>query len=132
MLSGQTLVLAGFISRELSSNISKVPGLGDIPVLGELFRSERFQRQETELAIFVTPVVVDADNPHLADRVRRSDTVMRTAFPDDPHLNTRVQPFPPLPSSRPSDPTQQWQPHEGIGSQWQTTAAGQFQGDADD
>src|SRR5690606_21045225 len=50
--SGQTLVLAGFLSREESHNVDKVPGLGDIPILGALFKSTRFQRNETELAIF--------------------------------------------------------------------------------
>ena len=39
-------------------NISKIPWLGDIPVLGQLFRSERFKRNETELVIIVTPYLV--------------------------------------------------------------------------
>src|SRR5690606_30515983 len=48
--SGQTLVLAGFVSREQSHNVDQVPGLGDIPLLGHLFRSERDHRGDTELA----------------------------------------------------------------------------------
>lgn len=117
--SGQTLVLAGFISRELSSNVNKVPGLGDIPVLGELFKSERFQRQETELAIFVTPLVVDADNPHLADRIRRADIVKDAAFPAAPMLNTPVTPAMVMPVSVKPVSGAVWQPYEGSGSQWQ-------------
>lgn len=124
VLSGQTLVLAGFISRELSSNVSKVPGLGDIPVLGELFKSERFQRQETELAIFVTPVVVDASNPHLDDRVRRSDAVLGAAFPTPPMLNTPVQPAAAVPGPVSNVTGQRWQPFEGAGSQWASSDTG--------
>jgi pilus assembly protein CpaC len=118
VVSGQTLVLAGFISRELSSNVSKVPGLGDIPVLGELFKSERFQRQETELAIFVTPVIVDADNPHLDDRIRRSGAVLEAAFPTPPLVNTPVKPSGGLPGPVIPEDGRRWQPFEGAGSQW--------------
>ena len=39
-------------------DIDSVPGLSDIPILGELFRSDRFQREETELVIIVTPYLV--------------------------------------------------------------------------
>jgi Flp pilus assembly secretin CpaC len=56
--SGQTLVLSGFISRDQMQNMDKVPGMGDVPILSALFRSKKFQNNETELAIFVRPVVV--------------------------------------------------------------------------
>ncbi|MCL6553601.1 MAG: pilus assembly protein N-terminal domain-containing protein [Firmicutes bacterium] len=55
---GEFLLLGGLIQREQSQNVQKVPLLGDIPVLGQLFRSTRFQRGETELVIFVSPSVV--------------------------------------------------------------------------
>ncbi|MDR7482932.1 MAG: pilus assembly protein N-terminal domain-containing protein [Armatimonadota bacterium] len=54
---GEFLLLGGLIQREQSQNVQKVPLLGDIPVLGALFRSTRFQRGETELVIFVSPSV---------------------------------------------------------------------------
>ena len=50
-------------------NISKIPWLGDIPVLGQLFRSERFKRNETELVIIVTPYLVKPANQRLATPV---------------------------------------------------------------
>ena len=46
------------IQDNLNTDISKFPGLGDLPIIGPLFRSSRFQRQETELVIIVTPYVV--------------------------------------------------------------------------
>jgi pilus assembly protein CpaC len=56
--SGQTFVLAGLLRNDTSNNISKLPGAGDIPVLGALFRSQRFQSNQTELVILVTPYIV--------------------------------------------------------------------------
>lgn len=56
--SGQSLAIAGLISRQMSNTIRAYPGLGEIPVLGALFRSPEFQRNETELVIIVTPYVV--------------------------------------------------------------------------
>jgi pilus assembly protein CpaC len=67
--SGETIVISGLVQREQSNDIDKVPGLGDIPLLGALFRSKRFQNKETELVVFVTPTVVDANTPGLADSV---------------------------------------------------------------
>lgn len=58
MRPGEFLLLGGLIQRDVSQNISKIPVLGDIPVLGALFRSVRFQRGETELVIFVSPSAI--------------------------------------------------------------------------
>jgi pilus assembly protein CpaC len=56
--SGQSFMLAGLLQNSDAQNVSKVPALGDIPVLGQLFRSEQFQRNETELVLIVTPYLV--------------------------------------------------------------------------
>ncbi|MCW9002790.1 MAG: type II and III secretion system protein family protein, partial [Rhodospirillales bacterium] len=56
--SGQSLAIAGLIKNNTDHSLSKFPGLGDIPILGALFRSDRFQRQESELVIIVTPYIV--------------------------------------------------------------------------
>jgi pilus assembly protein CpaC len=56
--SGDSFVLAGLLENETSHNIDKFPGVGDIPVIGSLFRSTRFQNNETELVILVTPYIV--------------------------------------------------------------------------
>jgi pilus assembly protein CpaC len=56
--SGQSFLLAGLLQNNVTQNISKVPWLGDVPVLGQLFRSERFERGETELVIIVTPYLI--------------------------------------------------------------------------
>jgi pilus assembly protein CpaC len=56
--SGQSFAIAGLLQNNVSQNLDKFPGLGDLPVLGPLFRSSRFQRNESELVIIVTPYLV--------------------------------------------------------------------------
>jgi pilus assembly protein CpaC len=63
MTPGQTLSLGGLLSSRITSGSDVTPILGDIPVLGALFRSTRYQRQETELVVLVTPRLVAGLNP---------------------------------------------------------------------
>ena len=64
---GETVVLGGLIEELKTKRSMKVPLLGDIPLLGALFRSEKEERKRTELLIVLTPHVVGGDNP---DRLR--------------------------------------------------------------
>ena len=60
--SGNTLVMGGMISDQVNLGNTKVPVLGDIPVLGYLFRSDSKNRLKQNLLIFITPTIVqDAD-----------------------------------------------------------------------
>jgi pilus assembly protein CpaC len=59
VMEGQTIVLAGLLNRELANNADKVPGVGQLPVLGWLFKSEKYRNNVTELVVFLTPRVVD-------------------------------------------------------------------------
>ncbi len=56
--SGQSFMIAGLLSNAASSSVDKYPGLGDVPVLGALFKSNGWKRNETELVIVVTPYLV--------------------------------------------------------------------------
>ena len=56
--SGETFALAGLLQDNVIDGTKGIPGLGDLPILGALFRSNSFERQETELVILVTPFVV--------------------------------------------------------------------------
>ncbi len=58
LASGQSFAIAGLLSEQSTENLSKTPGIGDIPILGALFRSEEFIRDESELVIVVTPYLV--------------------------------------------------------------------------
>jgi pilus assembly protein CpaC len=56
--SGQSFAIAGLLSDQTTLTGNALPGMGDIPILGALFRSDSFQRQEDELVIAVTPYIV--------------------------------------------------------------------------
>jgi pilus assembly protein CpaC len=58
---GETVMLSGLVKSEMAKDIAKVPLLGQIPVLGELFKSRSFRDNRTELAIFITPILVSGD-----------------------------------------------------------------------
>ncbi len=102
--TGETIVLSGLLQRDNTNSVDKVPFLGDIPVLGALFRSKRFQNKETELVVFVTPNVVDSRSPGLVDRVQRATQRLSDRMDVSPFLSDPLQPatdagkvFQPLP-----------------------------------
>jgi pilus assembly protein CpaC len=66
---GESLAIGGLFQHTAQTDLSQVPGLGSIPILSALFRSTRYQRNETELLIIVTPHIVNqADIDHDKDR----------------------------------------------------------------
>jgi pilus assembly protein CpaC len=70
---GQSFALAGLMDNSEQSSLSKVPVIGDIPVLGALFRSKSYQKQETELMFIVTAQMVKPVNPDDLPRLRGVD-----------------------------------------------------------
>src|SRR5206468_2711605 len=64
--SGQSFMIAGLLQNTTNNSVDKTPLLGDLPILGALFRSTKFQRQETELVIVVTPYLVRPVSTQLA------------------------------------------------------------------
>ncbi len=60
--SGQSFMIAGMLSNNAQNTIDRAPGVGEIPILGNLFRSTEFRRGETELVIVVTPYLVEPVN----------------------------------------------------------------------
>lgn len=89
---GQTLVLSGLLQRDSNTTVDKVPVLGDLPVLGALFRSKRYQNKETELVIFVTPHFVSAESAGNVDRIRRATERLGERAGPPPHLSEPLQP----------------------------------------
>jgi pilus assembly protein CpaC len=64
--SGQSFMLAGLLRNSSANSIEKAPFLGDLPILGSLFRSRSFRKSETELVIIVTPYLVRPVNGRMA------------------------------------------------------------------
>jgi pilus assembly protein CpaC len=60
---GESLVIGGLLNRRILKDVTKFPLLGDIPILGALFRSTRFRNQESELVFVITPRIVRAFKP---------------------------------------------------------------------
>ena len=59
---GQTFAIAGLMNNTLNSTMSKIPGIGDIPILGHLFRSRAAQKEQTELVVMITPIILPIDS----------------------------------------------------------------------
>ena len=77
--SGQSFTIAGLLENDRSNDISKFPFLGDLPVLGALFRSTNFQHNQTELVIIVTPFIVKPVDEQKAIK----DPTQRIVMPSD-------------------------------------------------
>lgn len=76
MKDNETLVMSGLVDRSLGNSIDKFPFLGDIPILGALFRSTRWNNDLTELVIFVTPTVFDAKSEFNQEKVKHRDELL--------------------------------------------------------
>ena len=87
MRSGETLVISGLVDYAASKAITKIWGLGDVPILGALFRSKGFRDQTTELVIFVTPTVIDASSESNRAALDRQKAILRE-FNDAVHEST--------------------------------------------
>ena len=78
--SGQSFMIAGLLQNSNQNSVEKTPFLGDLPVLGALFRSNSFQRNETELVLIVTPYLVKPISNQAAvptDGYRAPDDIQR-------------------------------------------------------
>jgi len=82
VLSGQTMVVSGMLQSEDSKTITRLPGLGSIPIIGELFKSRDFQDQTTELMIFVTPHLMDPEGKLNVDLMEYGRSLSKTARND--------------------------------------------------
>jgi pilus assembly protein CpaC len=113
--SGQSFMIAGLLSNDAQNNLSKAPGLGDVPVLGNLFKSTAFSKGETELVIVVTPYLV---NPVNANDIKlptdgfNTPNEMQKLFGNQ--LNAPGSPDRPKPITAP-DPAAPAGPAPGVG-----------------
>lgn len=72
MRPGMTMAIGGLISSDESKAISKIPLLGDLPILGQFFRSTSKSREKREIIILLTPILVDSDyKPIMSDEAAR-------------------------------------------------------------
>jgi Flp pilus assembly secretin CpaC len=84
---GQTMVIGGLIRDNVTSSESKVPFLGDIPILGWLFKSKQTSVDKTNLMIFITPYIIKNEN-EAADITRRKGDALEK-FRDEYHIEKK-------------------------------------------
>ena len=75
--SGEPMVVAGLFSADDAKTVARVPGLGALPVLGELFKSRQFRRGETELVVLVTPEIIGLGSMAVDEAAQRYDRLRR-------------------------------------------------------
>ena len=93
---GQTFAIAGLINNTMNSTLQKIPGIGDIPILGLLFKSKAAQRNQTELVVMITPEILSNNSPGVTPNLPRQ------AEPYLPPLQQKQSTDPPPPAFRPT------------------------------
>jgi pilus assembly protein CpaC len=65
--SGETMVVGGLFSSDEAKNVNKFPGLGNVPIVGELFKSRMFRKGQTELVVLVSPLIITPESAEVSD-----------------------------------------------------------------
>jgi pilus assembly protein CpaC len=68
---GQTFAIAGLLDNNMNSTMQKIPGIGDIPILGLLFKSKAAQKNQTELVVMITPQILNRTSPGVTNTLPR-------------------------------------------------------------
>jgi hypothetical protein len=69
--NGQTFAIAGLMNNQMTTSLQKVPGIGDIPILGQLFKSRQANKAQTELVVMITPVILPGDSDGVTSNLPR-------------------------------------------------------------
>ena len=105
---GQTFAIAGLMNNTLTSTMGKIPGIGDIPILGLLFRSKAHQKNQTELVVMITPTIIKKGQPGVSESL---PSIV------EPYMNrpNQTMPNPDPYTGSPRYPADKPQPREGNG-----------------
>ena len=95
----QTFAIAGLLDNSVSNTMQKIPGIGDIPILGELFKSRSNRKDKTELVVMITPEILEKGSHGVTSELPRTPS---TYLGDVPEKNSFPAP-PPAFEPRPSD-----------------------------
>jgi pilus assembly protein CpaC len=88
--NGQTFAIAGLMNNTMLQSLRKIPGLGDIPILGYLFRSKAAQKNQTELVVMITPEILPNNSRGVTPNLPRTPERFMDPLPE-----RRTQPMPP-------------------------------------
>jgi pilus assembly protein CpaC len=98
LLDGQTFAIAGLMNNSMNTTMSKIPGIGDIPILGLLFKSKAAQKNQTELVVMITPHILPRNSPGVTPNLPRIQEPYMPAMP----ANKTMEMPPPAFGARPS------------------------------
>ena len=80
--NGQTFAIAGLMNNTMNSSLQKIPGIGDIPILGLLFKSKSAQKNQTELVVMITPEILPKNSYGVTPTLPRLAEPMLAPLPD--------------------------------------------------
>ena len=80
--SGQTFAVAGLMNNQMASSMQKIPGIGDIPIIGHLFRSKAAQKDQTELVVMITPEILPNDSVGVTNALPRTPDSFLAPLPE--------------------------------------------------
>jgi pilus assembly protein CpaC len=81
--NGQTFAVAGLMNNQMTTSLQKVPGIGDIPILGQLFKSRAANKAQTELVVMITPVILPGDSDGVTSNLPRLVEPYMPALPEN-------------------------------------------------
>jgi len=84
LTNGQTFAIAGLLNNTMNSTLQKIPGIGDIPILGYLFRSKAAQKNQTELVVMITPHILRPGSPGVTSELPRMAEPYMPPIPPNP------------------------------------------------
>jgi pilus assembly protein CpaC len=90
---GQTFAIAGLMNNTMTQTLSKVPGIGDIPILGYLFRSKAARKEQTELVVMITPQVLPQDSAGVTTQLPRIQEPFLPRLQENDSLPAPAGPF---------------------------------------
>jgi pilus assembly protein CpaC len=99
LANGQTFAIAGLMNNTVLSSLQKVPGLGDIPLLGYLFRSKAAQKNHTELVVMITPEILPRNSRGVTPNLPRMQERYLEPVPERRSVPQPPPPFPPQASA---------------------------------
>jgi pilus assembly protein CpaC len=89
--NGQTFAIAGLLNNTVASSLQKIPGIGDIPILGNLFKSKSANKEQTELVVMITPEILARNSNGVTSTLPRGSEQYLAPLPQ----NRQVEPPPP-------------------------------------
>jgi pilus assembly protein CpaC len=93
LANGQTFAIAGLMNNSMTQTLAKVPGIGDIPILGYLFRSKAARKDQTELVVMITPQILEQGSFGVTNQLPRLQEPYMPRLQENESLPTPPAPF---------------------------------------